>query len=139
MDVGLNLIPTVVYNRNRDEQISTYPAIRTTYATLAGDFAMNKFITSDIARAETAWRGSNRTGWSNAAFDGVYDTFVRSLERGERHRQMAEMARLLNEELPVMPMYFNFEVVAHLAGLHGPHVAAPTSTEHGNIHEWEWR
>ena len=139
MDVGLNLIPTAVYNRNRDEQISTYPAIRTTYATLMGDFAMNKFITADIARAETAWRGSNRTGWSNTAFDGVYGTFVRSLERGERHRLMAEMARLLNEELPVMPMYFNFEVVAHLAGLHGPHVAAPTSTEHGNVHEWEWR
>ena len=139
MNVDLNLVPTAVYNRNRDEQISTYPAIRTTYATLTGDFALNKFITADIARAETSWRGSNRTGWSNAAFDSVYDQFVKTLGREERNRLMAEMAKLLNEELPVMPLYFNFEVVAHLVGLHGPHVAAPTSTEHGNIHEWEWR
>jgi peptide/nickel transport system substrate-binding protein len=139
IDSPLNLVPTAIYNQNRDEQISTFPAIRTTYATLFGDFAMNKFITSEIATAERAWRGTNRTGWSNAAFDGVYDGFSRALERDERNRLMAEMARLLNEELPVMPMYFNFEVVAHAAGLTGPSVAAPTSTVHGGISEWTWR
>jgi peptide/nickel transport system substrate-binding protein len=139
IDSPLNLVPTAVYNQNRDEQISTFPAIRTTYATLFGDFAMNKFITSEIAAAERGWRGTNRTGWSNAAFDGVYDGFTKALERDERQRLMAEMARLLNDELPVMPMYFNFEVVAHAAGLTGPSVAAPTSTVHGSIHEWQWR
>lgn len=139
IDATLNLVPTAIYNQNRDEQISTFPAIRTTYATLFGDFAMNKFITSEIATAERNWRGTNRTGWSNAAFDAVYDAFSRALERDERNRLMAEMARLLNEELPVMPMYFNFEVVAHTATLTGPTVAAPTSTVHGGIHAWAWR
>jgi peptide/nickel transport system substrate-binding protein len=135
----LNLVPTAVYNQNRDEQISTFPAIRTTYATLFGDFAMNKFITSEIATVDRNWRGTNRTGWSNAEFDGVYDAFSRALERDERNRLMAEMARLLNDQLPVMPMYFNFEVVAHTASLAGPTVAAPTSTVHGAIYEWAWR
>jgi peptide/nickel transport system substrate-binding protein len=139
MDVSLNLVPTVVYQHNRDEQISTFPAIRTTYATLFGDFAMNKFSTSEMATAENAWRGTNRTGWSNADFDRVYSAFSRALQRDERQRLMAEMARLLNEELPVMPLYFNFEVVAHVAGLHGPQVVAPTSTPHGDVHAWEWR
>ncbi len=139
IDSPLNLVPTAVYNQNRDEQISTFPAIRTTYATLFGDFAMNKFITSEIAVAERGWRGTNRTGWSNAAFDSVYDRFTRALERDERQHLMAEMARLLNEELPVMPMYFNFEVVAHTASLTGPTVAAPTSTVHGGVYEWSWR
>ena len=52
---------------------------------------------------------------------------------------MAEMVRILNDDLPVMPLYFNFEVVAHTARLHGPRVVAPASTQHGNVHEWEWR
>lgn len=139
MDVSLNLVPTAIYNVNRDEQISTFPAIRTTYATLAGDYAMNKFSTAEIATAERAWRGSNRTGYVSAAFDRVYDDFSKALERNDRNRLLAEMARLLNDDLPVMPMYFNFEVVAHARGLSGPEVAAPATTEHGKIHLWEWR
>jgi peptide/nickel transport system substrate-binding protein len=139
MDVSLNLVPTIVYNQNRDEQISTFPALRTTYATLFGDFAMNKFHSAEIALPENSWRGTNRTGWINPAFDGTYEAFSRALERDERNRLMAEMARLLNEELPVMPLYFNFEVVAHSAALAGPQVIAPTSTAHGNIQEWSWQ
>src|SRR5713226_5968164 len=100
---------------------------------------MNKFITSEMATVENSWRGTNRTGWSNPAFDSAYDRFSKALERDERNTLMAEMARLLNENLPVMPLYFNFEVIAHSAGLKGPQVSAPTSTIHGNIHEWEWR
>ena len=30
-------------------------------------------------------------------------------------------------------------VVAHVAGLQGPQVSGPTSTEHGTVHSWEWR
>ena len=92
-----------------------------------------------IATAERNWRGTNRTGWSNAAFDRVYDAYSRALERDERNRHMAEMARLLNDELPVMPMYFNYEVVAHTAALTGPTIAAPTSTVHDSIFSWDWR
>ena len=139
IDASLNLVPAAVYNVNRDEQISTFPAIRTTYATLTADYAMNKFSSAEIAKAENAWRGSNRTGWVSPAFDRVYDDFSKALERTERNRLLAEMARLLNEDLPVMPMYFNFEVVAHARGLAGPEVAAPASTQHGKIHLWEWR
>jgi peptide/nickel transport system substrate-binding protein len=139
IDAALNLVPTAIYNVNRDEQISTFPAIRTTYATLSGDYAMNKFSSTEIAKLENAWRGSNRTGWVSPAFDRVYEAFSRALDRNERNNLMAEMARLLNESLPVMPMYFNFEVVAHAAGLVGPEVAAPASTAHSKAYQWEWR
>src|SRR5439155_1101855 len=83
---------------NRDEQISTFPALRTTYATLLGDYAMNKFSSAEIATAEKAWRGSNRTGWSYPEFDRVYEEFSRALDRTERNRSMADMARLLNDQ-----------------------------------------
>ena len=69
----------------------------------------------------------------------MYEDFTKALERTERNRLLAEMARLLNENLPVMPMYFNFEVVAHSAGLAGPEVAGPASTQHGKIFQWYWR
>ena len=100
---------------------------------------MNKFSTAEIATADKAWRGSNRTGYVSPAFDSVYDDFSKALDRDERNRLLADMARLLNDDLPVMPMYFNYEVLAHAAGLVGPSVAAPSTTMHGKIHEWEWR
>jgi ABC-type transport system substrate-binding protein len=139
VDAVLNLVPTAIYNVNRDEQISTFPAIRTTYATLMGDYAMNKFSSAEIAKAENQWRGSNRTGWVNGDFDRVYEDFSRALDRNDRSRLLADMARLLNENLPVMPMYFNYEVVAHGAALAGPVVAGPGSTQHGQIFQWDWR
>lgn len=139
VDATLDLLPSAFYSVNRDEKLSTYPALRTTYATLVDDFGMDKFVSSNIARAETSWRGTNRTGWSNAGFDRVSDAFTKELDGGERNRQMAELAKIMNDDLPALPMYFNFAVVAHLASLRGPRVAGPTTTVHGNVHEWEWR
>lgn len=139
MDVNLDLIPSAQYRQNRGEQLSIFPALRVTYATFSGDYGLDKFTTANIATRERGWAGSNRTGWSNESYDRLQENLVKELRLAERHRLMAEMAKALSEGLPAMPTYFNFAVVAHAAGLHGPGVAAPRTTVHGNLHEWEWR
>jgi hypothetical protein len=49
------------------------------------------------------------------------------------------MMRLLGEDLPSLPLYYNYQVVAHTAALIGPQPMTPDSTRYANIHEWTWR
>ena len=91
------------------------------------------------ASAETRWQGQNRIGWSNAEFDRFYDAFGSRLDRDQRNQAMIQIARVLAEELPALPFYFNVGVIAHTASLRGPKAAAPTTTEYWDIHEWSWR
>ena len=52
---------------------------------------------------------------------------------------MVQMMKLLNDELPSLPLYYNFQVVAHTAALVGPEPITPDSTRFGNVHQWSWR
>ena len=45
----------------------------------------------------------------------------------------------MNEDLPILPLYFNFDVVAHVAALVGPTSEAPDSDYYSNIYDWHWR
>jgi peptide/nickel transport system substrate-binding protein len=139
IEATLDLVPAAFYRTDMLEKQATFPALRPTYSTLSSTFSTNKFITAQIASADTRWNGVNKTGWSNPEFDQLYDAFNKELEVNQRDRLMIDLARLLNEFLPVLPLYFNFEVAAHSAALRGPEVSAPSSTTFGNIHLWEWR
>ena len=45
----------------------------------------------------------------------------------------------MNDELPGLPLLFNFWVIAHTADLAGPKARVPeTSPLYGNIYEWHW-
>jgi len=46
---------------------------------------------------------------------------------------------VLNDELPSLPLYYNFRIVAHTAALQGPEPFTPEGTLYGNVHTWAWR
>ncbi len=85
------------------------------------------------------WSGNNRGGWSNPAFDRLAEAYETTLDRGERARTMAEMARIFSEDAPVFPLYFNFIVIAHAARLAGPQLVAPDAEVSWAVHTWELR
>ena len=76
-------------------------------------------ITEAIPRPENRWAGNNRGGWSNPEFDRVVQAFSEALDRGERTRLIAEMARIYNEDLAGISLFFATQPLAHLAGLQG--------------------
>jgi hypothetical protein len=49
------------------------------------------------------------------------------------------VSRLLSEEAPIVPLYFNYASVAYATPLAGPEVRAPGGMPHANIYEWQWR
>src|SRR5207249_2356413 len=124
------LLPQARYTQDRDYVLNQFPGIRNTYASFGADAGMTKFASALIASAETRWQGQNRIGWANAEFDRFYDAFGSSLDRDRRNQAMIQIARVLAEELPALPFYFNVGVVAHTASLTGPKPAAPTTTEY---------
>jgi len=48
------------------------------------------------------------------------------------------MARLASEQLPVLPMVYDFTVVAHVRELRGPKHGSPAANN-WDAHEWQWQ
>jgi hypothetical protein len=49
---------------------------------------------------------------------------------------MVQMTRVLSEQLPILPLYYNLDVVAHTSALRGVRVV-PDGSIGFNVHEWE--
>ena len=92
-----------------------------------------------VPRPETRWTGQNRGGWSNAAYDRLISAYDTELAAAERTRQVVEMTRIVSEQVPWIPLYFNLRVIAHLSAVSGPRFGSPGATRFHNVHEWEFR
>jgi ABC-type transport system substrate-binding protein len=99
------------------------------------------YTSEQIPQPSNRWRGENRGGWSSAEYDRLFAAYNSTLAEDERIRVIAQLERVLTEELPVIPHYFGAEANAHVAGLRGP-VARETPSTSGTflyVHQWEWR
>jgi peptide/nickel transport system substrate-binding protein len=105
----------------------------------AGEATLLGFSSSSISSAANRWRGNNRGGWANAEYDRLLEAFTTTLDRDERGRQMAQMARIFTEDVAAISLFFRTQPWAHVAALTGPRVVAPESNMAWNIHEWEFR
>ncbi|HEY3115681.1 MAG TPA: ABC transporter substrate-binding protein [Chloroflexota bacterium] len=85
--------------------------------------------------------GGGRMGWANSEFDGLLDTSQSTLDHSEWIKLQGEMARVVSEDLPLLPIYFNVRVTAYGADLQGPLLGTtPTSgSDSWNVYQWEWR
>ncbi len=104
----------------------------------SGEAALPIFSSALIPRPENRWTGTNRGGWSTPEYDRLSETLQMTIDRTERVRLIAEMSRILSQEVPVVPLYFSVDVVAHTAALRGPQIVAPDTATNWNVHQWEW-
>jgi peptide/nickel transport system substrate-binding protein len=127
--------------QTRDGQaLGTFRALSVTSAAPQREgLNLPDYRTDSISRPETRWTGQNRGGWSNPEYDRVVQTFLTSLDPRDRHEAVAQAARILTEDLGVIPLHFNPGVIAQAAGINGLSVRAPDSEITWNIHTWELR
>jgi peptide/nickel transport system substrate-binding protein len=98
------------------------------------------YTSEQIPGANNRWHGDNRGGWSNPEFDAAFLTFTTTLDRPDRIKQIAQMERIISEQVPAIPHFFNVYVVGHVNELKGP-VARHTPLAGGSflhVHTWEW-
>jgi peptide/nickel transport system substrate-binding protein len=95
------------------------------------------FASREIPSPQTRWIGSNRGGWSNPDYDRLMDALNTTLARDERIRLVIEAARILNEDVAIIPLYYAPTVVAYPSELSGILVRGVASDIEWNIHEWQ--
>jgi peptide/nickel transport system substrate-binding protein len=138
--VGLNtttFVLTVAMMRD-NQAVSTFTGVFAT-GRFGGEDGIGDYATINIPRAENRWLGGNRGGWSNPAYDRAWEAFNTRLDRAERIQQIAQMERLLSEDVGAIPLFYTPRMIAHVPGLRGP--VARTSRdamELVHVDQWEW-
>ncbi|HEY3117062.1 MAG TPA: ABC transporter substrate-binding protein, partial [Chloroflexota bacterium] len=104
--------------------LSIDPASRVTFPGMftsisgQGEGTLGTVTTAQIPRVENGWRGgSNRGGWSNTEYDRLFDAFTTTLEAKERGAQVAQMAKVFSEDLPLISLLFLAVPYAHVPAL----------------------
>lgn len=121
---------------------AVYPTILSASASPAfkgGTGNLGNMASASIKTQANGWRGSNFGGWSNPEYDGLWAAFNATLEPRDRQAQAIEMARLISVHLPLVDLYWNFNVSAHLAALRGPDPQGVDWHVNWNVHEWDLR
>jgi peptide/nickel transport system substrate-binding protein len=95
-------------------------------------------MSSAIPSDDTRWIGSNRGAWSTPEYDRLGEAVSTTLDKAERTRIIADMARIFSEELPAVSVFFAYHHWAHVAGVKGPALVAPGAQLAWNIHTWEF-
>jgi peptide/nickel transport system substrate-binding protein len=125
---GIDTVQAVLAPEQSREPINRniFPGISQSLTNLA-------FNVEQIGSAENKWAGSNREGWNNPEYEGLWAAWKTTLERPERNRLQVQMYKLISEQLPGIPCYSLFTVIAQASGLRGP---VPTNPW-WSVQNWE--
>ncbi len=105
-----------------------------------GETDLRDFRTASSATPDNRYSGRNRGAWSDLEYDRVWAAFNQTLDRPERIKQIVELERIINAEVPIIPHYFTPQVMPHVAALKGPiaRELPDSGIESFNIWQWEW-
>lgn len=117
------------------QQRNVLPALNTGGV---GARPLGQFISSAIPRPENRWSGNNRGGWSNPEFDRLWDAYLRTPAPAERAQQIAEMERILSEDVGLIPVMFDIVTNVHAATLKGPIQRTTPDAGQGILKVWTW-
>jgi peptide/nickel transport system substrate-binding protein len=97
----------------------------------------DRFISSQISAESNRWRSANTGGYSNPEFDRLVDQWRATLDASQIVGRTVELHKLLVDELPALPLYYQVEVFAFRKGLNGPGVFSPRGRNSTvDIHTW---
>jgi peptide/nickel transport system substrate-binding protein len=94
----------------------------------------------EIGTERNRWVGDNYGGYSNPAYDALYERFTTELDAGKRQEAQLQMLKIAAEELPVLPVFYTTLSLVARKGLEGPGMVPPVQPANSwNIHEWTLR
>ena len=67
---------------------------------------MGFFAGSTIPGPENKWVGGNRTGWSDAEYDALFDRVQSTLDPVARGQYIVQAGRVMTEQVPGASLYF---------------------------------
>jgi ABC-type transport system substrate-binding protein len=137
-DVQLTVLPNAIIRNNERRHKS--PGITSPGAGLGNARnTLSQWSSAQIGTADNRWNGSNRGGWSNAEFDRLFDAYNTTLEPADRDQVVAQGMKILSDQLPGIPIYYNIYPLAVAASLRGPTAGPASETVYWNLQDWELR
>jgi peptide/nickel transport system substrate-binding protein len=122
---------------NRDELKNTFQGV---FMWPGGNLAtaLDSFTTGSIPSERTRWKGNNYGGYSNPTFDRLYDEFGVTLDSTRSQSLIADMMKILADDVATIPIYYAALGLAARKGVEGPGPAAPSQAANAwNIHTWD--
>jgi len=100
--------------------------------------ALEGFSTGAIGTEQNRWRGSNYGGWRSAEYDRLYGEFGVTLDPQKSQELVAQMMKIVADDVGAIPLYYAALGVAFRKGITGPGGAAPDQAANAwNIHTWD--
>ena len=95
-----------------------------------------KFGTEFVATPENKYGGTNKGGYSNPELDRLYTMFNNALDLNERNKYYIGINKIVSEQVPGIPLYYQQEPTAYTSGLVGPLKTSPGALGYWNIQDW---
>jgi ABC-type transport system substrate-binding protein len=107
----------------------------------AGSKAEPRYHSREVSSPENRWNGANRYGFiPRENMDPYIDAWDTTLDHSKRVQNMAEIERIVNAEVPAIPMYFRARVLGYSSALKGVVTnLTPGAGGERKIWEWEWQ
>ena len=120
---------------------ATFPALFDTATSGDESNLVEGFTSAQIANPDNRWKGANLIGWSNPQYDQLAVAYATTLDANQRLGRLAEMARIVSEQVPSIPVYWNLDPTFFINELEGPVQTSPPTTGavSWNIWEWHWK
>lgn len=106
----------------------------------AGSKAEPRWHSKEVSSPENRWTGQNRYGFiSRESMDGFIDAWDTTLDKTKRWENMAQIERIVNAEVPAIPMYFRARVLGYSSALKNVVTnLTPGAGGERKVWQWEW-
>jgi peptide/nickel transport system substrate-binding protein len=98
------------------------------------------FTTAQLSNERNKWLGSNKGGYSNPAFDRVFEQLSTALDPAQRQASIVELAKIGADEAVWIPLYYDSDFAAVRKGVEGVGTVPPMQVANTwNVHTWDLR
>lgn len=137
LDAKEQLQPGTMDGAARDEERARNPGVYYSRQRYAQGLS-SSFDTSEIATQANRWRGSNKGGYTNLAYDQLRARFQMTPARSARDQIAADMSKLLLDETAYLPTVTNSEAITVLKSVRGvTSLSGELLRTSWNAHTWE--
>ncbi len=139
--MGFDVQPLVLSRvAERDLELrSTFPAMLSFAISLSEQGAGANATIAQIPTPSNRWSGANQGGWSSPEYERLWEAYNRTLDRSEQVQHFVQLMKMRSEQLPTFPFHYNLNVMSHIGSLVGPEAGVSETTQHWNLHTWEFR
>jgi ABC-type transport system substrate-binding protein len=100
--------------------------------------ALGALTSSEVGTEQNKWAGGNYGGYVNPAYDALYSGFLNTLDPAQRTDTIFQMLKVVDEELPILPLNFAPLAVIARHGVEGPGMMSVIQGGSAwNIHTWD--